>query len=97
MLARVSSDNACMLQACAYQGAWSPGPAPAPAPAITLGLEVGDTAGLAALTDSIAFAQPSSPIVLMHGAIQGGWVWNYSRPEVGAPLVRAVTLDHILL
>ncbi|CAL8463657.1 g3191 [Coccomyxa elongata] len=22
----------------------------------------------------------------MHGAIQGGWVWNYSRPDVGAPL-----------
>ena len=89
VLLRISSNGAFLLQACAYQQAWSPGPGPAPAPGITLGLQIGDTAGLAALTDSITLTQPKSPIVLLHGAIQGGWVWNYSRPEVGAPLVRA--------
>lgn len=27
------------------------------------------------------------PILLMHGAIQGGWVWEFPRISNGAPLV----------
>ena len=28
-----------------------------------------------------------APIILMHGAIQGGWVWDFPRISNGAPLV----------
>ena len=90
----MSGSRSFLSQVHGYQEAWSPGPGPgpgpAPAPGSSLGLEIGDTAGLAAVTiaDSIVFNGPKSPIVLMHGAIQGGWVWNYSRPEIGAPMVR---------
>ena len=30
-----------------------------------------------------------APILLMHGAIQGGWVWEFPRISQGAPRVRA--------
>ncbi len=95
--------NIIIQQVNAYQEAWRPipgpgpgaGPGPAPAPGISLDLEIGDTAGLAAVTsiDSTVINGPRSPIVLLHGAIQGGWVWNYSRPEIGAPAVSTAAID----
>ena len=32
-------------------------------------------------------AKNKGPILLMHGAIQGGWVWEFPRISNGAPLV----------
>ena len=34
-----------------------------------------------------------APILLMHGAIQGGWVWDFPRISQGAPRVRAKLLS----
>ena len=30
-----------------------------------------------------------APVLLMHGAIQGGWVWEFPRISQGAPRVTA--------
>lgn len=66
------------------------GPSPGPAPQASLTLGIADAAGLASVMSTGAadvLRAPRSPVVLMHGAIQGGWVWNFSQPEAGAPLV----------
>jgi pimeloyl-ACP methyl ester carboxylesterase len=59
--------------------------------------EVADTGPLAAIKDRLSIAaeglaasllhpgQAKPPVVLVHGAIQGGWVWDYAQPNVGAP------------
>ena len=59
--------------------------------------EVADSGPLAAIKDKLSIAaegleasllhpgQAKPPVVLVHGAIQGGWVWDYAQPNVGAP------------
>lgn len=59
--------------------------------------EVADSGPLAAIKEKLDIAaeglaasllhpgQAKPPVVLVHGAIQGGWVWEYAQPNVGAP------------
>lgn len=59
-----------------------PAPAPAPSALLDFGADV-QLADLAAPVETPGRTLP--PIVLVHGAVQGGWCWNYSQPERGAP------------
>jgi hypothetical protein len=65
-----------------------PGPSPGPGPDLNPTQDIAGSEGLAAVVQTRAATVLKPPIVLMHGAIQGGWVWNYSRPAHGAPQVR---------
>ena len=50
------------------------------------------TQGLASAADKVEDnlgITKRAPILLMHGAIQGGWVWEFPRISQGAPRVRA--------
>lgn len=52
---------------------------------------VGSTQGFASAAQTIVdtlTTRKKAPILLMHGAIQGGWVWEFPRISNGAPLVR---------
>lgn len=57
---------------------------------------VGSTQGFASAAQTIVdtlTTRNKAPILLMHGAIQGGWVWELPRISNGAPLVRHSLLD----
>ena len=51
---------------------------------------VSGTQGFASAAQTIVntlTTRKKAPILLMHGAIQGGWVWELPRISNGAPLV----------
>ncbi len=70
------------MQAAACQGLFPPAPAPAPAALLDFETDV-QLADLAAPVKTLGRTLP--PVVLVHGAVQGGWCWNYSQPDRGAP------------
>lgn len=52
---------------------------------------VSSTHGFASAAQTIVntlTTRKKAPILLMHGAIQGGWVWELPRISNGAPLVK---------
>ena len=58
---------------------------------------VGSTQGFASAAQTIVdtiTTRKKAPILLMHGAIQGGWVWELPRISNGAPLVSHPRLAH---
>ena len=46
------------------------------------------------IVDTLA-PKKKAPILLMHGAIQGGWVWEFPRITNGAPLVRLLSSGNL--
>lgn len=58
------------------------------------------TQGLASAADKVEDnlgITKRAPILLMHGAIQGGWVWEFPRISQGAARVRAKLQCHELI
>ena len=71
------------MQVAAGQGHPAPAPAPGPLPAM---LDAGTDVQLADLAAPVRIqGRILPPIVLVHGAVQGGWCWEYSQPDMGAP------------
>jgi hypothetical protein len=60
-----------------------------PSPSIPIGASSG---AIERALDVVLPAQLASPLMLMHGALQGGWVWEYAplRQNCLVPLLLAL-------